>query len=97
MNQAVANPTRSTWAGIALFVDWAVACLPARLALDKDLAPESKGLRIGAALFPVIPAIAFLRAAASRVRGLDELHRRVRPFLPCFYFLGLAIAWRRYK
>jgi heme A synthase len=27
----------------------------------------------------------------------DWSYRHVWPFLPCFYFLGLAIAWRRYR
>jgi hypothetical protein len=135
VNQGVVKPARSSWAGIALFVGWAAPYMLARLALDKDLALESKALRIGAALLPVIPTIAFLWAAAAHIRSLDELHRRVHlealsiayplavlllltlgllelavglnpndwsyrhvwPFLPCFYFLGLAIAWRRYQ
>jgi hypothetical protein len=27
----------------------------------------------------------------------DWSYRHIWPFLPCFYFLGLAIAWKRYK
>lgn len=27
----------------------------------------------------------------------DWSYRHVWPFLPCFYFIGLAIAWSRYK
>lgn len=27
----------------------------------------------------------------------DWSYRHIWPFLPCFYFVGLAIAWRRYR
>lgn len=69
-----ARPSSSSgwWLGAL----WVVTFLGARLALDRDLDLPS-GLKVAAALVPVIPTALFLRAVILGVRSLDELHRRV--------------------
>lgn len=124
----------SRYAGWAIVGLWAVTFLGARLALDKDIQLPA-GVKVTAALLPILPTALFLWVVVSAVRGLDELHRRVHlealaiayplailllvtlgflqlaidlpmedwsyrhvwPFLPCFYLIGLVLAWRRYK
>ena len=56
---------------------WLVSYLVARGALDKELHLGPPGLRIAAALLPVVPTIVLLWFIVKGIRGLDELHRRV--------------------
>lgn len=112
---------------------WVLSYLAARFAL-KELQLDP-WLRVTVALLPVIPTAVFLWLAIAKIRGLDELQRRVHlealaiafplailllwtlgllqlainlsmddwsyrhvwVYLPLFYFIGLAIAGRRYQ
>ena len=123
------------WTGIVVTVVWILTFFISRAALDKELNLQPAGLRVAAALLPIIPTAVFLWFVVAAIRGLDELHRRVHlealafayplailmlvtlgflelaidlppedwsyrhvwPFLPLFYFGGLALAWRRYR
>ena len=125
---------RWTMPGYAATVFWAVTFLGARLLLDKEL-NMPQGVKIAAALLPIVPTAVFLWFVVAAVRGLDEMQRRVHlealaiafplailmlmtlgllqlaielpaedwsyrhiwAYLPCFYFLGLGIAWMKYR
>jgi len=68
---------RWMYTGYAATIVWGISLIVARLALDKELQLEPTSLRVAAALLPVLPTAVFIWFFVARVRGLDELHRRV--------------------
>jgi hypothetical protein len=44
----------------------------------------------------LLATLGFLQLAID-LSSEDWSYRHVWPFLPCFYFIGLAIAWARYR
>ncbi len=67
---------KSMTLGIVITVIWVVIYFAARFVLDKGFAAP-QGVKIAAALLPVIPTALFLWVVVSAICGLDELHRKV--------------------
>lgn len=84
MNSALAKSQGNK--ALAILALWGVSYLAARLALDNDLHLQPSGLRIAAALLPVVPTVLVLWTIGSGLRESDELHRRV-------HLEALAIAY----
>ncbi|QQS47321.1 MAG: hypothetical protein IPM66_01220 [Acidobacteriota bacterium] len=120
-------------AGILISAIWVMSYFAARFLLRNE--ELDQWVRVGVALFPIIPFAGFLWAVIDRIGGLDEMQRRVHlealaiafplamlmlmtlgllelaidlspedwsyrhvwAYLPLFYFMGLAIRWRRYR
>jgi hypothetical protein len=75
LSTSAPRPKSLAW-GIVVSVIWIVCYFVARFVLDKGFnAPQ--GVKIAAALLPVIPTALFLWAVVTVIRGLDELHRKV--------------------
>jgi hypothetical protein len=71
-----ASRRRSLTLGIVVTAIWVVTYFAARFVLDKGFAAP-QGVKVAAALLPVVPTALFLWVVVSAIRGLDELHRKV--------------------
>lgn len=79
----------------ALFLWFAISALREHDELHRRVHLEALAIAYPLAVLLLV-TLGFLQLAID-LPSEDWSYRHVWPFLPCFYFLGLAIAWRRYK
>jgi hypothetical protein len=78
MERAADNRSKSSGAALAWGIVWLISYFGARALLEWMGPPHANWARLGVALVPLVPFVAFLWKFIGSMREADELERRIQ-------------------